>query len=205
MCVSDCRNDCPMCRSAYMCLQIPTKPLTKCAIFITPVIPISYSGSAWIISHPPWIKKFAFCSKPLTCSLTRRGVLIFSLKRWCPNAETNYIGTSKPVKGIFSTFHWHFVESLGVRSSWVWDFLIGFRCSSFEEGISMAFDSSGNLQRGPQSAQVSVPPLKIGCGRVGIPGNFRVLKVRIAEVAEWGNGIGWHQGWRTRGLPWIIH
>ena len=33
-------------------------------------------------------------------------------------------------------------------------------------------------------AQVSVLPLKVGRGRVGIPGNFRVLKVRIAEVAE---------------------
>jgi len=48
----------------------------------------------------------------------------------------------------------------------------------------MALDSSGNLQKGPQSAQVSVLPLKVGRGRVGIPGNFRVLKVRIAEVAE---------------------
>ena len=37
-------------------------------------------------------------------------------------------------------------------------------------------------------------------GRIGIPGNFRVLEVRIAEVAEGGNGISWHQGWRTRGL-----
>jgi hypothetical protein len=37
-------------------------------------------------------------------------------------------------------------------------------------------DSSGNFQRGPQSAQVSVLPLKVGRGRVGIPGNFRVLK-----------------------------
>ena len=40
----------------------------------------------------------------------------------------------------------------------------------------MAFDSSENPQKGSQSAQVSVPPLKIGRGRVGIPGNFRVLK-----------------------------
>ena len=40
----------------------------------------------------------------------------------------------------------------------------------------MAFDSSRNLQRGPQSAQVSVLPLKVGRGRVGILGNFRVLK-----------------------------
>ena len=59
-----------------------------------------------------------------------------------------------------------------------------FRSRSFEEGISMAFDGSENLQKGPRSAQVSVPPLKVGRGRVGIPGNFRVLKVRIAEVAE---------------------
>ena len=48
----------------------------------------------------------------------------------------------------------------------------------------MAFDSSENPQKGLQSAQVSVLPLKVGRGRVGIPGNFRVLKVRIAEVAE---------------------
>ena len=40
----------------------------------------------------------------------------------------------------------------------------------------MAFDSSENPQRGSQSAQVSVPPLKVGRGRVGIPRNFRVLK-----------------------------
>ena len=59
-----------------------------------------------------------------------------------------------------------------------------FRSRSFEEGISMAFDGSENLQKGPRSAQVSLPPLKVGRGRVGIPGNFRVLKVRIAEVSE---------------------
>ena len=59
-----------------------------------------------------------------------------------------------------------------------------FRSRSFEEGISMAFDGSENPQKGPQSAQVSVPPSKVGRGRIGMPGNFRVLKVRIAEVAE---------------------
>jgi hypothetical protein len=48
----------------------------------------------------------------------------------------------------------------------------------------MAFDSSENPQKGPQSAQVSVLPFKVEHGRVGIPGNFRVLKVRSAEVAE---------------------
>ena len=61
-------------------------------------------------------------------------------------------------------------------------FWFGFRCSSFEEGISMAFDGSENPQKGPRSAQVSVPPLKVGRRRIGIPGNFIVLKVHIAEV-----------------------
>ena len=122
----------------HICKSKPS-PSQKCAIFITPVIPISYSGSAWIISHPPWIKKFTFCSKPLTCSLTRRGVLIFSLKRWCPNAETNYIGASKPVKGIFSTFHWRFVESWGVRSSWVWDSWDWFKAQILWEGPRHGF------------------------------------------------------------------
>ena len=49
----------------------------------------------------------------------------------------------------------------------------------------MAFDGSENPQKGPRRAQVvSVPPLKVGRRRIGIPGNFRVLKVRIAEVTE---------------------
>ena len=61
----------------------------------------------------------------------------------------------------------------------------------------MTFVSSENPQKGPRSVQVSVPPLKVGRGRVGISGNFWVLKVRIAEVTEGGNGIGWHQGWHT--------
>ena len=46
----------------------------------------------------------------------------------------------------------------------------------------MAFDSSENPQKGPLSAQVSVPRSMVEHGRV--LGNFRVLKVRIAEVAE---------------------
>ena len=48
----------------------------------------------------------------------------------------------------------------------------------------MAFDSSENPQRGPFSTQIPVPRSTVERGRVGIPGNFRVLKVRIAEVAE---------------------
>jgi len=60
------------------------------------------------------------------------------------------------------------------------DFIVfGFRCSSFEEGNSMAFDGSENLQ-GPWSVQVSVPLLKVRRERAGILGNFRVLEVRIA-------------------------
>ena len=43
----------------------------------------------------------------------------------------------------------------------------------------MAFDSSENPQKGPQSAQVSVPRSMVERGRIGIPGNFRVLEVRI--------------------------
>ena len=48
----------------------------------------------------------------------------------------------------------------------------------------MAFDSSENPQKGLLSAQVSVPRSMVEHGRVGIPGNFSVLKVRSAEVAE---------------------
>ena len=48
----------------------------------------------------------------------------------------------------------------------------------------MDFDSSENPQKRPLSAQYSVPRSMVEHGRVGIPGNFRVLKVRIAEVAE---------------------
>ena len=47
----------------------------------------------------------------------------------------------------------------------------------------MTFVSSENPQKGPRSVQVSVPPLKVGRGRVGIPGDFRVLEVRITKVA----------------------
>jgi hypothetical protein len=36
-------------------------------------------------------------------------------------------------------------------------FWFGFRCCSFEEGISTAFDGSENPQKGPLSTQVSMP------------------------------------------------
>ena len=69
-------------------------------------------------------------------------------------------------------------------------FWVGFQLGPSEKGLYMAFDSSENPQKGPLSAQVSVPPLKVGRGRIGIPGNFMVLKVRITEVTEGGDGIG---------------
>jgi len=59
-----------------------------------------------------------------------------------------------------------------------------FRCSSIEEGISVASDGSENPQKGPRSMQILVLPLEVWCGRVGILGNFRLLKVGIAEVVE---------------------
>ncbi len=46
----------------------------------------------------------------------------------------------------------------------------------------MAFGGSENTQKGQRSAQYSVPPLKIQRGRVGIPGDFRVLEVCVVEV-----------------------
>ena len=64
----------------------------------------------------------------------------------------------------------------------------------------MAFDGSENLKKGPLSTQILLPRSMVEHGRIGIPGNFRVLEVSIAEVTEGGNGISWHQGWRTRGL-----
>ena len=59
-------------------------------------------------------------------------------------------------------------------------FWFGFRCSSFEEGISMAFDGSENLQKGPLSAKIPLPRSMVERGRIRITGNFRVLEVRIA-------------------------
>ena len=63
-------------------------------------------------------------------------------------------------------------------------FWVGFQLGPSEKGLYIAFDSSENLQKGPRSTQVSVPPSKVERGRIGMQGNFRVLKVRIAEVAE---------------------
>ena len=63
-------------------------------------------------------------------------------------------------------------------------FWFGFRCSSFEKGLYIAFDSSENLQKGPRSSQIPFPRSRVERGRVGIQGNFRVLEVSIAEVAE---------------------
>jgi len=77
---------------------------------------------------------------------------------------------------------------------------VEFQFGPSEKGFYISFDSSEKPQKNPRCSQVSVRPLKVRRRRVGIPGKFGELKVHIAEVAEWGNGIGWHQEWRTRGL-----
>ena len=60
------------------------------------------------------------------------------------------------------------------------DFTVfGFRCRSFLEGISMAFDGSENLQEGPLSTQIPLPRSMVEHGRIGIPGNFRVRVFRL--------------------------
>jgi hypothetical protein len=48
----------------------------------------------------------------------------------------------------------------------------------------ISFDSYENLQKGQRSAQNFVPPLEVGRGRVGIPGDFSVLEVCVAEITE---------------------
>ena len=44
----------------------------------------------------------------------------------------------------------------------------------------MVFDGSENLQKGPLSTQIPLPHSMVERGRIGIPGNFMVLEVRIA-------------------------
>ena len=85
-------------------------------------------------------------------------------------------------------------------SSWVCDVRVGFQFGSSEKGFYISFDSSEKPQKNTRCSQVSVRPLKVRRRRVVIPGKFGVLKIHIAEVAEWVNGIGWHQEWGTRGL-----
>ncbi|HJO45052.1 MAG: hypothetical protein QF560_08885 [SAR324 cluster bacterium] len=48
---------------------------------------------------------------------------------------------------------------------------------------SATVDSSLKRLKGLLSAQYSLPPSKVQRGRVGIPGDFRVLEVRVVEVA----------------------
>ncbi len=81
----------------------------------------------------------------------------------------------------------HVIKGIFSRPNGIWrrvdgfDFTVfGFWCRSFLEGISMAFDGSENLQKGPLSTQIPLPRSMVERGRIGIPGNFRVLEVRIA-------------------------
>jgi len=97
-----------------------------------------------------------------------------------------FIGKSKRVKRIFSRLQWHLVY-LALRCLVFW---VGFQLSPSKKDLYTAFDGTENRQKRPRNAQVSMPPLKVWRWRVGIPGNFRVLKVRITEVAEGGDGIG---------------
>ena len=52
-----------------------------------------------------------------------------------------------------------------------------------------------NLLTGPPGSHGSVPRSKaFGVERIMTPVNFRVLEVSVTEVAEGGEGIGYHQG-----------
>jgi hypothetical protein len=57
---------------------------------------------------------------------------------------------------------------------------VGFQFGPSKKDLYIAFDGTENLQKGQRSAQNFVPPLKVGRGSVRIPGDFRVLEVRIA-------------------------
>ena len=59
-------------------------------------------------------------------------------------------------------------------------FWVGFQLGPSEKGLYIAFDSSENLQKGPLSTQIPLPHSMVERGRIGIPGNFMVLEVRIA-------------------------
>jgi hypothetical protein len=69
-------------------------------------------------------------------------------------------------------------------------FWVGFQLGPSDKGLYMAFVSSENPQKEPLNTQIPLPRSMIERGRIGIPGNFMVLKVIIAEVSEGGNGSG---------------
>ena len=55
---------------------------------------------------------------------------------------------------------------------------------SLRKVFFMALNGSENLQKKTAKHAILLPHSKIGGVGVGIPGNFRVLKVRIAEIGE---------------------
>ena len=59
-------------------------------------------------------------------------------------------------------------------------FWVGFQLGPSEKGLYIVSDGSDNPQKGPFSTQIHMPRSRVECGRIGIPGNFRVLEVRIA-------------------------
>jgi hypothetical protein len=58
-------------------------------------------------------------------------------------------------------------------------FWVGFQLGPSKKDLNIAFNGRENRQKGLRSVQVSMPSLKVGLGRAGIPGDFRVLEVRI--------------------------
>ena len=63
-------------------------------------------------------------------------------------------------------------------------FWVGFQLGPSKKDLNIAFNGRENRQKGQRSAQYSVPPSKAQRGRVGIPGDFRVLEVCVAEITE---------------------
>ena len=59
-------------------------------------------------------------------------------------------------------------------------FWVAFQLGPSEKGLYIAFDSSENLQKWPLSMQIPLTHSMVERGRIGIPGNFMVLEVRIA-------------------------
>ena len=57
---------------------------------------------------------------------------------------------------------------------------IGLRRKSSEKDLDMALDSSGKLQRGPQRAQVSVPPLVVRMFRM--PPSIKTHAVQLGSM-----------------------
>ena len=69
-------------------------------------------------------------------------------------------------------------------------FGFGFRCRSFLEGISMAFDGSENLKKGPLSTQIPLPRSMVerGAGGSGYQGTSGYWKFISPKSQNEGTG-----------------